>query len=389
LSPPSKSSKSICIGIDASRNRSGGAVTHIIGILSCLKPESYGIREVHIWSFKKLLEKIPDKTWLVKRNPPALEKTLLHQLFWQKFQLSDDLKSGNCDILFTTDASTVSRFKPMVVLSQDMLSYEPGVMQAFGLTSARVRLELILFLQNFAMRHASGVIFLSKYAAQVIQKSCGKLSNDVIINHGVDDAFKKITLANKWPENSERPVKCLYISNTDIYKHQWIVVEAIHLLRKRGLKICVEFIGGGSGKAQQRLDKAIKSFDAQKTFVISTGFVAHNDLPLRLAQADLFIFASSCENMPVTLIEAMASGLPIACSDRGPMREFLKDGGVYFNPENPESIAQAVDELVTDEKIRLQAAKKAKELSEQYSWSRCSDETFNFIVETYRSLSNG
>ena len=47
------------------------------------------------------------------------------------------------------------------------------------------------------------------------------------------------------------------------------------------------------------------------------------------------IFASSCESSSCVLIENMASGLPIACSNRGPMPEVLKDGGVYFDPEKP------------------------------------------------------
>ena len=78
------------------------------------------------------------------------------------------------------------------------------------------------------------------------------------------------------------------------------------------------------------------------------GFVPHDDLPSLLAGADLFVFASSCENMPNTLVEAMAIGLPIACSDRGPMPEVLRDGGVYFDPENPESIAAAIETLIRD-----------------------------------------
>ena len=50
-------------------------------------------------------------------------------------------------------------------------------------------------------------------------------------------------------------------------------------------------------------------------------------MPEYLSKSNIFIFASSCENMPITLIEGMASGLPIACSDRGPMPEVLQDGG--------------------------------------------------------------
>jgi glycosyltransferase involved in cell wall biosynthesis len=108
-------------------------------------------------------------------------------------------------------------------------------------------------------------------------------------------------------------------------------------------------------------------------------FVPHDELPPLLAEADLFIFASSCENLPVTLLEAMASGLPIACSDRGPMPEVLQDGGVYFDPENADLIAAAVERLITNETLRVSVAKRAKTLSEKYSWSRCASETWNFL----------
>ena len=112
-------------------------------------------------------------------------------------------------------------------------------------------------------------------------------------------------------------------------------------------------------------------------------FLPHAQLPALLADADLFIFASSCENMPVTLIEAMAVGLPIACSNRGPMPEVLADGGVYFDPEDARSIAVAVEHIIESPKLRLAITQKARMLSQQYSWSRCADETFAFIADTY------
>ena len=94
-----------------------------------------------------------------------------------------------------------------------------------------------------------------------------------------------------------------------------------------------------------------------------------------------FIFASSCENMPNTLIEAMTVGLPIACSDRGPMPEVLKDAGVYFNPDSPISIAKAIELYLNDEFLIINNATKANQLSVNYSWARCSNETFCFLRE--------
>ena len=138
----------IIIGIDASRCRSGGAIAHIVGILDSFMPVDFGVKEVHLWSFNSLLNKVEDKPWLVKHNPTFLEKSLLHQIWWQGFYLSTELKINNCDILFTADASTFCRFKPMVVFSQDMLPYEPGAMRQFGYNYARLRLILLFFIQT-------------------------------------------------------------------------------------------------------------------------------------------------------------------------------------------------------------------------------------------------
>ena len=51
--------------IDASRNRSGGAISHILGILNDgINPSVYGINKVYVCSYSKLLNRINDKPWL-------------------------------------------------------------------------------------------------------------------------------------------------------------------------------------------------------------------------------------------------------------------------------------------------------------------------------------
>ena len=62
--------------------------------------------------------------------------------------------------------------------------------------------------------------------------------------------------------------------------------------------------------------------------------IPYHELHSEYKDADLGVFASSCENLPIILIEKMASGLPIACSNKGPMPEVLGSAGVYFDPEN-------------------------------------------------------
>jgi len=378
-----KDEKGIVLGIDASRNRSGGARAYLAGILTEGDPPKHGIKEIHVWAFRALLDELPERTWLIKHNPKPLEQSLLKQLWWQGNMLVGEIKAAGCDILFTTDASTLCRFSPMVVLSQDMLSYEPGVMRSFGYSVARLRLLAILVVQNMAFQRAAGVIFLSRYAAKVIQQSCGALRSVVHIPHGVAAAFRHTKQTASWPQSGVRPIRCVYVSNAEMYKHQWVVVRAIERLRKHGHNLFLTLIGGGKGQAQKLLQNAVAASDPKGEFVQQLAFLPQEEVRAQLARADLFIFASSCENMPVTLLEAMATGLPIASSNRGPMPEVLRDGGVYFDPEDDASIADSVEKLIQSPVLRSNIAQRAKAISDEYTWARCADETLAFVVQTY------
>ena len=115
-------------------------------------------------------------------------------------------------------------------------------------------------------------------------------------------------------------------------------------------------------------------------------FVPQSDLPLYLLDADIYIFASSCENMPNTLLEGMSAGLPIACSDRGPMPEILKDAGVYFDPEDTQSIFNSIRTLISDDSLREANRIKSTLLANNYSWERCSKETWVFLRKVIKKI---
>jgi glycosyltransferase involved in cell wall biosynthesis len=370
------------IGIDASRNRSGGAKAHLIGILKDYNPIQLGVKEVHVWAYQTLADALPNYPWLIKHTPIELEQSLIKQIWWQFKTLPKLVKQTGCQILLNTDAGSVCQYEPSVVMSRDMLSYEKGEMERFGYSLSRLRLIALKYVQILSMKRAKGVIFLTLYASKIIQRYTGKIKNFEIINHGVGSNFKQNINKNDWKEDNKEEIVCLYISAVERYKHQWHVVEAIHILRKKGLNVSIILAGGGEGVAQERLDVIINKLDPTKSFVKQLNFLPHEEIPKYLKMADLFIFASSCENMPNTLIEAMSSGLPIACSNRGPMPEVLEDAGAYFNPEDPVSIAQAVEKLILEIDYRITVANKAKLLSNNYSWNKCANQTWQYLIET-------
>jgi len=374
----------IVVGIDASRSRSGGAFAHLIGILNAGNIEEHGIKAVHVWSHNKMLNLLPQNDWILKHSSSFLEMNLFAQVFWQIFVFPYLAKRTGCDIVLNTSAATFSRFKPSVTMSREALSYEANEMKRYGLSFARIRLLLLKVIQNSSLRSAEGCIFLTNYIADLIQQSTGSLTNYRVIPHGVGDEFRRPS-KRIWPRDA-KGIRVTYVSNIAPYKHQWHVVRAISRLRKKGFDLILILAGGtDGGRAQALLDQAINDCDPDLKFVNQIGHINNSELPALLSDSNLFLFASSCETISNTLLESMASGLPVACSNRGPMPEVLQDAGVYFDPEDPLSISDAVESLLNNTKLRELSEQRVLDLSSKYSWQRCANETWSFLRETYDS----
>lgn len=374
--------KKIKFAIDASRGRSGGAEAHLIGIVSCFLKNNCGSSLIYVWAPASLLKKLPNSPMVIKKTSIWLELPLFFQMFWQAFLFKKAFLKFECDILLNTDGACLSSIAPCVTMSRDMLSYEKGELQRYPLGLARLRLLILKYVQNAAFRHASEVIFLTDYASSVIQQSCGKLMKTNIIPHGIDNSFRN--------PNREVPkfrkdtlIRFLYVSNVDYYKHQWNVVRALGLVREKGWNCSLTLAGGGKGLPQKRLEEQIMISDPENEFIKLLPFVTHKKIPMLLRNSDIFIFASSCENMPNSLIEAMAANMPIACSDRGPMPEVLKNGGLFFNPESYLSIYEAIINLLENQALCEELASNSYRLSQKYSWERCSRETFDCLRKVY------
>lgn len=367
------------VAVDASRNRSGGAKAHLIGILKDGDPSLAGIQEVHVWSYQALLDQLPQEPWLIKHSDPALEKGLLSQLIWQRFVLPKELDRLKCDALLSTDAGTVCRYTPSVVMSRDMLSFEPGEMSRFKWSAAWCRLYLLRYMQIWSLRAATGQLYLTQYAATMISRYVRNDSNVRIVPHGVSDAFRHPPKADTAEPSTELLLVC--VSNADLYKHQWVLVEAVFRLRREGFKARLRLVGAGDGRpaAVQKIHDAIGQYDPEGEFVELHGAVSHSRIAELLTDSDVFVFSSSCENMPNTLVEGMSSGLPIACSNRGPMPEVLRDGGVYFDPESVDSVHAALSEMLSSDQLRQRLAERSKKYSEEFSWARCAQETWAYL----------
>jgi glycosyltransferase involved in cell wall biosynthesis len=164
------------------------------------------------------------------------------------------------------------------------------------------------------------------------------------------------------------------------YKHQLEVVQAVHRLQQAGLPVKLELVGPRWNGYGRRLQALLDALDPRGERLVWHGEVEFATLHEQYHSAELFVFASSCENLPNILLEAMAAGLPIACAERGPMPEVLGEAGVYFDPDDTGSIADAIKTLALNTDLRERVAMQAYQRSLEYSWETCAKETLEFLA---------
>lgn len=230
--------------------------------------------------------------------------------------------------------------------------------------------------------HSTGVIFLSDYSRRLVMGQLPSIGLNTVIPHGIGADLKEMR-PRYYKLN--KTINILYVSSILFYKNHIQVVRAIKRVREvTGLNIILRFIGDSEHLALKQLKDVIYLEKAQD-YIEMAGQIAHDSVLYEYAKADIFVFASSCESCPVILLEAMAAGLPIACSDSCGLPDLLKDAGVYFNPKEPPSIAEALMELLTSEEKRRGYGQKAYKYSRAHTWESSAKKTFDFIRRVYKS----
>jgi glycosyltransferase involved in cell wall biosynthesis len=370
------------LGIDAFNLSSGGGITHLVELLRAAKPRAQGFERVVLWASKKTLDKIDDREWLHKVHEPMLDKGLLWRIFWHRFLSKNRAVSSRCNVLFLPGGTVANGFVPSVTMSRNMLPFEGRELKRYGWSFKTAKLMLLRFSQTQSFLRANGLVFLTNYARKVVGRTVKLTDNGTVtIPHGIHNRFfiepRVECLADFTIDN---PCRILYVSIISPYKHQWHVVEAVARLRAEGVPVLLELIGPPA-EGMKRMQTTINRVDPTGEFVFYRGSVPYEELQLHYAKADIGLFASSCENMPNILLEGMAAGLPMACSNMGPMPEILGDAGVYFNPLDSGQIVDALRVLINSPQRRLACAQSAFDRAKCFSWDRCAKDTLEFLAQ--------
>ncbi|MCH9743487.1 MAG: glycosyltransferase family 4 protein [Gammaproteobacteria bacterium] len=362
--------------IDATNIADGGGVTHLYELLSHVSLDQYGIERVLVFSCNKTLNLLPDEPWLSKESHPFLEKSLLYRFFWQLWMLPRYMQ--NNDLLFIPGGVYLGKIRPFVTMHQNQLPFELSEIKRYPIGKQKLRLKVLRRLQLRTFKKASGIIFLSEYS----KSSITKLLTDTkkyftTIPHGIAKKFSNLS-ENKSEEGSFR---LLYVSRIDPYKRHREVIEAVARLKSSGLDISLQIVGQGTMIQKDELMLHIKKVDPYFNYIKYDDEALYSDMASYYRHANAFIFMSGCETFGMVLLEAMAAGLPIICSNRSSMPEILQNAGRYCDPDCPDSIVRSIAELYNSRELCKEMACKARLLSRRYCWKNCADSTFLFLQE--------
>lgn len=230
------------------------------------------------------------------------------------------------------------------------------------------------WLDKFLFKHlskkiwkkAKAVIANSEGLKNLALKSVPDQKIDVIHN-GVDvKNFQKIN-ENLKLKNEKFTV--LFVGRLIERKGVKYLIDAFAKLN--ALKDCQLLIAGGGDQEKELKDQVERT--SQTDSVHFLGALPHSDLPKIYRQGDVYVLPSFNEGMSNTLLEAMASGLPIVVTDTGGTRELVKGNGIIIEKGNADSIFDALFELKLDPEKRHKFGETSLKLAKEMSWAKAAD----------------
>jgi len=191
-------------------------------------------------------------------------------------------------------------------------------------------------------------------AAKKIIQDVGLKKQVNVISCGLDiEKFKKNKPGNeifyKYKINTNKII-FLSASRLDREKRVDVLLEALSMLKD---KIDFQFIITGRGIDKENLEKVTLEKNLTDR-VVFTDFVPDSELENLYSLSDIFLTASEVELQGLSIMEAMASGLPVVAANSMAIPELVKDGinGYLFEPGNATDASEKILQLASDKKLR-------------------------------------
>lgn len=366
------------IVINAWSARLGGGQTYVKNLLGNL-PDNKDL-EILIFAPNSLL--LPNDSRIRRGDTAWSVQNPLIRAVWDITVLPKILRKEKADVLFCpggvlssrvpAGCRTITMFRNMTPFDTIALSRMP-----FGLQLIRNWILRRVMLSS--MKSADLTIFISNHARRVIEQLI-EVNAAVTIPHGVSSIFRASTPPPHRPIEAPDSPYLLYVSRFASYKHHFEVVEGYSRLPESlRAKHPLLLVGETDHPTHDQVIGLIKQkkLDDQVKII---GPIAYERLPSFYMNAEALIFASSCENCPNILLEGLASGRPMLCSNVMPMPEFGGTNIEYFSPYSSEEIEASLSRVLINKQHSDSVGAAALEASRNFDWSFTAKSTWNVLL---------
>ena len=230
--------------------------------------------------------------------------------------------------------------------------------------SDRARLACLELFMKISAQRAAGVIFISQWFQKHFHKKARiKVSKEVVIHRAAD--LRLSGAATRVPFRETTGVKPPYfLSVAHFYPYKCLeeLVKGFLSLAKTMPASSLQLVlvgGDGYPEYRRRIEHLVDARNAREK-ILMTGPLPAASVERLLRECAVFVFTSNCENCPTALIEALASGAAIACSDGAVMREIAHDAVMYFNPNDPSDVNRVLARLISDPELARDLRQRAR-----------------------------
>lgn len=215
------------------------------------------------------------------------------------------------------------------------------------------------FILKTVLKNADKVIVLTdSFSDLLINKYGIGKSKIVVIPNGVDERF-----FIKKQVNTIAPYSILFVGRLSPQKNLTVLINAFSKLKLNANLTIV-----GEGSEEVKLKKLVSSYGITKVNFV--GRKDENELIPYYAKADIFCLPSNTEGMSLAMLEAMASGLPMAAADLPQYRNIVEKGTYFVKNNTSDEYLKAIMELLTNPKLRKTMSLSNIKTASQYKWNK-------------------
>jgi glycosyltransferase involved in cell wall biosynthesis len=372
------------IGIDTFACDSGvsGVGVYMTQLLKRIPP-SGALYELFGWDFDRFSfnEEAPDLEFI----PQCFISGRTANSLWHLFKYPRFAETRKYDACFFPAAHKRLPFNspcPAVGTVHDMAAY-------WGSRKTREHLGAVIrmVLPN-ALRRLDRIIAVSGWVKEeLVEKAGVKESVIEVVPNGIDHAAFYLRPRNEesvvliQPFSFRRPY-VLYASRLDHpVKNHIRLIKAFGIFKER-TKYPHRLVLAGSDRHGADRIKEAAAESPHRNDIFFTGQFPSKSLPELTSGADIVVFPSMYEGFGMGVLEAMASGVPVACARAASLPETAEHAALYFDPLDPEDMADRMVTLTTNREIYRECRALGLERVKAFSWDRCAEHTLAIIQET-------